>query len=60
MSTIFIEVTRPGTWLNEHDDENDVDVAYDIDDDDDNNTNVHDDGAFDNTSRYWLILIALN
>ena len=59
-SKIFIEVTSQGTWLYEHDDENDVDVAYDIDDDDDNNTNVHDDGAFDNTFGYWLILMTLH
>ena len=52
---IFIEVTSPGIWLYEHHDENDVDVAYDIDDHDDNNANVHDDVAFDNNYGYWLI-----
>ena len=44
-SKIFIEVTSPGTWLNKHDDENDVDVEYGINYGDDNNINVHDDGA---------------
>jgi len=43
----------------EDDDEDDVDVPYDIDDDDDDNVNVHDDDACDNTSGYWLILMAL-
>ena len=56
---IFIKIARQGTWLNEHDDENDVDVDYGIDDDDDNNVNVHDDDAFDNTYGYWLILMEL-
>ena len=51
-SKILIEVTSPRTSLNEHDDEHDVGVEYDIDDDDDDNTNVHDDGAFDNTFGY--------
>ena len=37
----YSEVTSPRNWLNKHDDENDVDVAYDIDDDDENNINVH-------------------
>ena len=48
----YSEVTSPGTWLNKDDDENDVDVAYDIDDDDENNIYVHNDDAFDNTYGY--------
>ena len=58
-SKIVIGVTIPRNWLNEHDDENDVDVAYDIDDHDDNNANVHDDGAFYNNYGYWLIPMTL-
>ena len=58
-SKIFIEITILGAWINGDDDENDVDVAYDIDDDDNNNAIVYDDGAFDNTYGYWLILMTL-